>query len=77
MNVDNPDILVQVIKYTDAHRSVSTLAILLELLQIKTEEEAEQFLANELNIGRLFVYLGEAGKFNHNGIYIAVGKEEE
>ena len=41
MNVDNPDILVQVIKYTDAHRSVSTLAILLELLQIKTEEEED------------------------------------
>ena len=34
MNVEDPDVLVQVIKYTDAHRALSTLTILLVLLQL-------------------------------------------
>lgn len=38
MNVEDPDVLVQVIKYTDAHRALSTLTILLELLQLKIED---------------------------------------
>lgn len=37
MNVEDPEVLVQVIKYTDAHRALSTLTILLELLQLKIE----------------------------------------
>lgn len=38
MNVEDPEVLVQVIKYTDAHRALSTLTILLELLQLKIED---------------------------------------
>ena len=38
MNVEDPEVLVQVIKYTDAHRAFSTLTILLELLQLKIED---------------------------------------
>lgn len=41
MNINEPEILVQIIKYTDAHRAASTLAILLEMLQLKTEDEEE------------------------------------
>ena len=37
MNIENIDLLVQIIKLTDAHRAASTLAVLLELLQIKTD----------------------------------------
>ena len=38
MNIEDAEVLVQVIKYTDAYRAASTLAILLQLLQLKTEE---------------------------------------
>ena len=44
MNIEDPEILVQVIKFTDAHRAVSTLAILLEMLQVKVNEEDESFI---------------------------------
>ena len=44
MNIEDPDVLIQVIKYTDAHRAASTLAILLELLQLKTDNEEENLI---------------------------------
>lgn len=44
LNIKDPEILVQVIKYTDAYRSASTLAILLDLLQIKTDDEEESLI---------------------------------
>lgn len=44
MNIEDPEILVQVIKLSDAHRAASTLAILLELLQLKTEYEEESLV---------------------------------
>ena len=44
MNIEDPEILVQVIKLTDAHRAMSTLAILQELLQLKTEDEEESLI---------------------------------
>lgn len=37
-NIDDAEILVQVIKFTDAHRALSTLAVLQELLQGKSAE---------------------------------------
>ena len=45
MNIEEPDVLVQVIKYTDAYRSASTLAILLELLQLKTDDEEDSLVS--------------------------------
>lgn len=39
LNVDDAEILIQVVKYTDSHRAKSTLAILLELLQSEIDEE--------------------------------------
>lgn len=47
-NVQEPDILVQVIKYTDAHRAVSTLNILLEMLVLspKVTDEEDDVLIN-------------------------------
>lgn len=44
MNIEDPEVLIQVIKYTDAHRAASTLAILLELLQLKTDNEEESLI---------------------------------
>ena len=49
LNIDDPDILVQIIKYTDSHRAESTMAILLELLQLKpnnTDEDENEKLIN-------------------------------
>lgn len=44
LNIEEPEILVQIIKLTDAHRASSTLAILLELLQLRTEDEEESLI---------------------------------
>ena len=44
MNIEDPELLVQIIKFTDAYRASSTLAILLELLQIKTDTEDENLI---------------------------------
>lgn len=44
MNIEEPEVLVQVIKLSDAHRAASTLAILLELLQLKIEDEEETLI---------------------------------
>lgn len=44
LNIDDPDILVQVIKFTDAHRAVSTLNILLDMLTLKTEVEEDSLI---------------------------------
>jgi len=41
LNIDNPELLLQIIKLTDSHRAESTLAILTELLQVKTDKDAE------------------------------------
>lgn len=43
-NVDNPEILISVIKLTDAHRAKSTLCILLEMLQNKPETEDDNLI---------------------------------
>ena len=44
MNIEDPDVLVQVIKYTDSYRAASTLVILLELLQLKTEDDDDNLV---------------------------------
>ncbi len=44
MNLEDPDILVQIIRYTDAYRSPSTLAVLLQLLQIKPDNDEDSFI---------------------------------
>ena len=49
-NITDPDVLVQVIKYTDAYRSTSTLKILLELLQLKTSDESDLDLDSLVNV---------------------------
>lgn len=43
-NIQDPEVLIQVIKFTDAHRSVSTLAILTEMLQLKTDNEEDSLI---------------------------------
>ena len=44
-NIEDPEILLAVIKFTDSHRAESTLSILLEMLQNKPETE-DDFLIN-------------------------------
>ncbi len=38
-NITDPEILIQVIKYTDAHRAISTLNILLDMLVLNKSED--------------------------------------
>lgn len=45
MNIEDPEILLQVIKFTDAHRTASTLAILLEMLELKPNDDEESLIA--------------------------------
>lgn len=44
LNIDDSEILISVIKYSDAYRAKSTLAILLQLLELKTDEEDENIV---------------------------------
>ena len=44
LNIDDSEILISVIKYSDAYRAKSTLAILLQLLELKTDEEDEKIV---------------------------------
>lgn len=44
MNIEAPELLIQVIKFSDAYRATSTLAILLELLQIKIASDDENII---------------------------------
>jgi len=44
LNVQDLEILIQVVKYTDAHRALSTLSILQEMLQFKLEDEEENLI---------------------------------
>lgn len=46
LNIKNPDILIQIVKYTDAYRSKTTLNILLDILQGK-------ILNNDMDIDKL------------------------
>lgn len=50
LNINDPEILVQVIKLTDAHRTVSTLNILLDLLTLKTNDENDNELDSLINV---------------------------
>lgn len=45
MNVEDPEILIQVVKYSDAHRALSTLKILLEMLELRPTDESESLVA--------------------------------
>ncbi len=44
MNIQDPEILVQVIKFTDAHRAQSTLSIIMELLQLREGDSEEDLV---------------------------------
>lgn len=50
LNLDDPELLVQIIKLTDAHRAASTLAILIDLLLIKTNDENDNDLESLINV---------------------------
>ena len=50
LNVEDPEILVQVIKLTDAHRSISTMNILLDLLLLKTQGKSEEEIESLINV---------------------------
>lgn len=45
-NITEPEILVQVIKFTDAHRAVSTMNILLDMLTLGVNSDDEDSLVN-------------------------------
>lgn len=42
-NIEMPDILIQIIKYSDSHRAISTLNILLDLLLIKLNKNINNY----------------------------------
>ncbi len=44
LNIEDADILIQVIKYADAYRSASTLAILLDMLKLSVEDDSEALI---------------------------------
>lgn len=50
LNVEDPDILIQVIKLTDAHRSISTMNILIDLLLLKTQGKSEEEMESLINV---------------------------
>lgn len=50
LNIEDPEILVQVIKCTDNNRANSTLAILLEMLQLKNDSENDEENENLINV---------------------------
>ena len=50
LNIEDPELLVQVVKYTDSHRADSTLAILMELLQLKDTNTDEENAENRINL---------------------------
>ena len=41
MNIEEPEILLQVVKYTDAYRNKETLTILLEMLKLKPDSDED------------------------------------
>lgn len=49
-NINEPELLVQIIKYSDSHRADTTLAILLELLQLKSDSDNETVNENLINV---------------------------
>ena len=49
-NIKDPEILLQVVKYTDAHRAVSTLNILLDMLVIKSAHEDGDEIDSFINV---------------------------
>lgn len=44
MNIEDPEILIQIVKFTDSYRAVSTLLILQEILQNKPEEDDDSLI---------------------------------
>ena len=52
-HIDDAEILLQVIKYTDAHRSISTMNILLDMLLLKPESKSEDELELLVNVRAL------------------------
>lgn len=50
LNINDPELLVQIIKFTDAHRAASTLAILVDLLRIKTDDDSDNDLDSLINV---------------------------
>lgn len=50
LNISDPELLIQIIKYTDLYRNSSTLAILLELLQNKDNSSDEENNEGQINV---------------------------
>ena len=50
LNIENPEIILQVIKFTDAHRAISTMNILLDLLLLKTNSNKESDVDSLVNV---------------------------
>lgn len=46
ININEPEILIQVVKFTDSYRATSTLKILLDMLKIKLDDEEDDNLVN-------------------------------
>lgn len=45
LNLEDPEILIQVVKYTDAYRASSTLTILQDILLLKTNEDDDSIIS--------------------------------
>jgi len=50
LSIEDPELLIQVIKYTDAHRATSTLNILLDMLLIKTNTNEGDDIDSLINV---------------------------
>lgn len=50
LNIKDPELLIQIIRYTDSHRAESTLAILLEMLQLRESDSDEDDKENRINL---------------------------
>ena len=55
LHIDDPEILLQVIKYTDSHRAESTLIILLDLLKNKIQQLGDINEENLINLRAMCV----------------------
>lgn len=43
-NIHNPELLTQIVKYTDAYKNATTLSILIELLKLRVEDEDDSLI---------------------------------
>lgn len=50
LNIEEPEILIQIVKYSDAYRATSTLNILLDMLVLKLNDETDKEIDSLVNL---------------------------